>query len=91
MNSTDMMAEAVRLVEHAELNQLVQAKGITDRLSQDILVATNKAAKNDPSAVEKQPYWPLYVLLVRIRNAIMAGDKDSTVALAKTLSKEIQK
>ena len=85
MDNTTTLAEATMLFEHLLKNQLVQSKGITDRLMQDILVKIKKDCGDDSAKTEFHPFWSSYVLLVRVRNAIMAGDQNSAVGISRQL------
>jgi len=91
MDKTEMMVEAARLVEHLTSNQLVQAKGITDRLTQDVLVTIRREVGGDPAKMELNPLWPLYILLIRVKNSIMAGDRQCAAAISKNLLLEVKR
>lgn len=91
MDKTGMMVETARLVEHLTQNQLVQAKGITDKLTQDVLVTIRQDSGGDPSKTELHQLWPLYILLIRIKNSIMAGDRECASGLAKNVLSEVKK
>jgi hypothetical protein len=91
MDKTSMMVEAARLVEFLTTNQLVQSKGITDKLTQDVLVTVRNEVGGDPAKMESNQLWPLYILLIRIKNSIMAGDRQCAAALAKSVLLEVKK
>ena len=91
MDKTGMMAEATRVVEHLGNNQLVQAKSITDKLTQFVIVTIKKDSGDDASKTELHPLWPLYILLIRIKNAIMAGDRKVAADLSGALLSEVKK